>query len=147
MKNKINEIQVRYKEKLKTSLSIGCSQDACHILYDNWNKDTIELHESFKIILLNNSNKVKGIYELSTGGITGTLVDIRILFAIVLKSVSTAVILVHNHPSGKLKPSEADKQITKKIKEAATFLDIKILDHLIIIPNGEYYSFADNSIL
>lgn len=147
MKSKVNEIQVRYKEKLKASLSIGCSQDASKILYDNWNKDTIGLHESFKIILLNNSNKVKGIYELSTGGITGTLVDIRLLFAIVLKSVSTAIILAHNHPSGKLKPSIADKELTSKIKEAALFLDIKVLDHLIIVPNGSFYSFADSGIL
>ncbi|WP_066223727.1 JAB domain-containing protein [Formosa haliotis] len=147
MKRKVNEIQVRYKEKLKATLSIGCSQDACNVLYDNWNKDTISLHESFKIILLNNSNKVKGIYELSSGSITGTLVDLRILFAIVLKSLSTAIILAHNHPSGKLKPSEADKQITNKIKQAALFLDVKVLDHIIIIPNGDFFSFADSGIL
>ncbi|WP_299780503.1 JAB domain-containing protein [uncultured Formosa sp.] len=147
MKSKVNEIQVRYKEKLKSSLSISCSQDACNILYDNWDKDTIGLHESFKILLLNNSNKVKGVYELSSGGITGTLVDIRILFAIVLKSVSPAIILCHNHPSSKLIPSEADKQITCKIKEASIFLDVKVLDHIIIVPNGAYFSFADNGIL
>lgn len=95
-------------------------------------------------MLLNNSNKVKGIYELSKGGITGTMVDIRILFAIVLKSLSVGIILSHCHPSGQLKPSEADKNITKKIKQAAQLFDIKVLDHLIIAPNSEYYSFADN---
>ena len=103
--------------------------------------------ESFKVLLLNNSNKIKGIYQLSTGGITGTLVDIRILFAVILKSLSVAVILSHCHPSGKLIPSEADKQLTQKIKNAAAFFDVKVLDHLIIVPNGEYYSFADEGIL
>ena len=109
--------------------------------------NTIAVYESFKILLLNNSNKVKGIYQISHGGITGTLVDLRLLFAVALKSLSVALILVHNHPSGTLRPSEADKNLTRKIKSAADFLDIKILDHLILIPTGEYYSFADEGIL
>jgi DNA repair protein RadC len=75
------------------------------------------------------------------------LVDIRILFAIVLKSLSVGIILCHNHPSGKLIPSEADKSITKKIQKAAAFLDVQVLDHLILTPNGEFYSFADNGLL
>ncbi|MCR8667530.1 JAB domain-containing protein [Aestuariibaculum sp. M13] len=147
MKNKVNEIQVSYKENLKASLSIKCSSDANEIIFNHWDKNTIGLHESFKIMLLNNSNKVKGIYELSSGGITGTLVDIRILFAIVLKTLSTGVILVHNHPSNKLIPSEVDKKLTEKIVKASKFLDVAVLDHLIITPSGEYYSFADNGIL
>jgi DNA repair protein RadC len=97
--------------------------------------------------LLNNSNKVKGVYHLSTGGITGTLVDIRILFAVILKSLSVGIILAHNHPSGKLQPSEADKQLTQKIKKAAVYFDVKVLDHLILIPSGEFYSFSDNGLL
>ena len=96
---------------------------------------------------MNNSNKVKGICQLSIGGISGTLVDLRILFAIVLKSLSVGVILAHNHPSGKLIPSEADKQLTEKIKKAAELLDVKVLDHLILTPNGDYYSFSDEGIL
>ncbi|MBD0833643.1 JAB domain-containing protein [Aestuariibaculum sediminum] len=147
MKSKVNEIQVSYKEKLEFSLSIKCSADANEIIFNHWDKDTIGLYESFKIMLLNNSNKVKGIYQLSSGGITGTLVDIRILFAIVLKTLSPCIILVHNHPSGKLKPSEVDKQLTEKIVKASKFLDIAVLDHLIITPSGEYFSFADNGIL
>lgn len=147
MNSKVNEIQVSYKERLNVCIKINSSSDACNVIYDNWDKNTIGLYETFKIVLLNNSNKVKGICQLSTGGITGTLVDVRILFGIVLKSLSVGVILAHNHPSGNLKPSEADKNLTEKIKKAAAFFDVKILDHLIIIPNGEYYSFADNSIL
>ena len=104
-------------------------------------------HENFKVVLLNNSNRVKGIYELSKGGITGTLVDIRILFATVLKSLTVGIILSHNHPSGKLQASSADIQLTKKIQSAAQFFDIAVLDHLIITPNGSFYSFADNGML
>jgi DNA repair protein RadC len=148
-KDKVNEITISYKEKVKTSTSIAIksSQHAASILFQQWDKNTIGLQESFKVMLLNNSNKVKGIYQLSTGGLTGTLVDIRILFAVILKSLSVAVILAHNHPSGKLQPSEADKQLTQKIKKAAVLFDVKVLDHLIIIQNGDYYSFSDNAVL
>lgn len=149
MKDKVNEIQISYKERVPAPFwkKISSSQDASELLYQHWNKNTIEFQESFKVVLLNNSNKVKGIYELSKSGITGTMIDLRILFAVVLKTVSVAIILTHNHPSGKLLPSEADKRLTEKIKEAAGFFDVKVLDHLIIVPNGDYYSFADNSIL
>lgn len=149
MKDKVNEIQISYKERITSPFwkKINSSQDASELLYQHWNKNTIEVQESFKIVLLNNSNKVKGIYQLSQGGITGTMIDLRILFAVVLKTLSVAIILTHNHPSGKLIPSEADKKITERIKKAATLFDVNVLDHLIIAPNGEYYSFADNSIL
>ncbi len=149
MKDKVNEIQISYKERVKSPFwkKINSSQDASELLYEHWNKNTIEIQESFKVVLLNNSNKVKGIYQLSQGGITGTMIDLRILFAVVLKTLSVGIILTHNHPSGKLLPSEADKRITEKIKNAAALFDVKVLDHLIITPNGDYYSFADNSIL
>ncbi|MGB8704895.1 MAG: JAB domain-containing protein [Gillisia sp.] len=149
MKSKVNEIAIRYSGCLKgNSLpKITGSQSAADLAFSQWNKDTIELHESFKVLLLNNANKVKGIYELSNGGITGTLVDIRILFAVLLKSLTTAVILLHNHPSGTLKPSEADKNLTRKISNAGELLDIKVLDHLILSPEGTYFSFADNGLL
>lgn len=145
-KNKVNEITISYKEKVKisTSIAIKSSKDAANILFEQWDKNTIGLQESFKVLLLNNSNKVKGVYQLSTGGLTGTLVDIRILFAVILKSLSVGIILVHNHPSGKLKASQSDIQLTAKIKKAANYFDVKVLDHLILIPNGEFYSFADN---
>ena len=146
MKDKVNEIQISYKENQVTSKSspIKSSEDSAELLFEHWNKNTIELQESFKVILLNNSNKVKGIYELSTGGITATIVDLRILFAVILKSLTVGIILSHNHPSNKLKPSDADKRLTEKIKKAAQFFDIMVLDHLIITPDGNYYSFADN---
>ena len=149
MKSKVNEIGISYKERadISASPSINSSCDAAELLFEYWDKDSIALKESFMILLLNNSNKVKGVYTLSSGGITGTLVDIRILFATVLKTLSTGIILAHNHPSGKLQASNSDIEITKKIKKAAELLDVKVLDHLIIVPNGNYYSFADNHMI
>ncbi|GAA4293459.1 RadC family protein [Aestuariibaculum suncheonense] len=103
-------------------------------------------HEEFWIIYLNNSNKVIQKNQLSKGGITGTLVDVRLVLKTALEVGATGLILSHNHPSGTLKPSEADKQITEKLKTAAQSLDIKVLDHLIITENA-YFSFADEGIL
>jgi DNA repair protein RadC len=103
-------------------------------------------HEEFWIIYLNNSNKVIQKNQLSKGGITGTLVDVRLVLKNALEVGATGIILAHNHPSGTLKPSEADKQITQKLKVAAQSLDIKVLDHLIITEKA-YFSFADESLL
>lgn len=102
-------------------------------------------HEEFWIIYLNNSNKVISKSQLSKGGITGTLVDVRIVFKTALEMGATALILCHNHPSGTLVPSEADKQITRKLKLAGESLEIKVLDHL-IVTEASYYSFADEGI-
>ncbi|TMM55819.1 DNA repair protein [Maribacter algarum] len=149
MKLQVNEIKVSYKERITSPFwhKIKSSKDAADMLFEHWDKQTIQVHESFKVVLLNNNNKVKGIYQLSKGGITGTLVDLRILFAVVLKTLSVAIILTHNHPSGTLKASAADKEITYKIKKAAELLDIRLLDHILIVPNGDYYSFADNGLM
>lgn len=149
MKTKVSEISISYSgnHKLKDLPKVNSSHDAFELLYRNWDKKSIGLHESFKILLLNNANKVKGIYTLSSGGITGTLVDVRILFAVLLKSLTTSVILAHNHPSGNTNPSEADKQLTQKINKGGEYMDIKVLDHLIITPDGNYFSFADEGIL
>ncbi|MHA7862694.1 JAB domain-containing protein [Flagellimonas marinaquae] len=149
MEHKVNEIQISYREKFWTlkSPSITNSKEVAQLLFKNWDADTIGLYETFLIVLLNRSNKVKGIYPLSHGGITGTLVDMRILFAIVLKTLSVGVILAHNHPSGQLMASEMDKQLTQKIQRAAQLFDVKVLDHIILAPEGSYYSFADNGLM
>ncbi|MEZ4875828.1 MAG: DNA repair protein RadC [Flavobacteriaceae bacterium] len=104
------------------------------------------VHEEFWIIYLNNSNKVLQTAQLSKGGITGTVVDIRLAFKQALQLGAVAVILAHNHPSGTLKPSEADIQLTKKLKTAGDSLDIKVLDHLIVTEKA-YFSFADEQML
>lgn len=103
-------------------------------------------HEEFWIVYLNNSNKVLHKAQLSKGGITGTLVDVRLVMKQALEFGAVGIILAHNHPSGTLKPSVADRQITQKLKQSAEVMDIKVLDHL-IITQKEYYSFADESIL
>ena len=103
-------------------------------------------HEEFWILYLNNSNKVLQKSQLSKGGITGTLVDVRIIMKQTLELGAVGLILAHNHPSGTLKPSKADKEITQKIKRASESLDIKVLDHL-IITQKDYFSFADNHLL
>jgi DNA repair protein RadC len=102
-------------------------------------------HEEFWILFLNNSNKVIYKTQLSKGGITGTVVDIRLVFKMALEQNATSIILTHNHPSGKLQASDADIQITKKLKLAGQQLDITILDHIIITENG-FYSFQDEGI-
>lgn len=102
-------------------------------------------HEEFWVIFLNNSNKVISKVQLSKGGITGTIVDVRLVFRLALENKAIGLILCHNHPSGSLVPSEADKQITNKIKLAGESLDVKVLDHL-IITETKYYSFVDEGI-
>ena len=100
-------------------------------------------HEEFWVLYLNNSNAIINKMQLSKGGITGTLVDTRLLFKKAMELTATAIILAHNHPSGTLKPSKADKDLTQKIKTAGATLDIKVLDHLIITEKA-YFSFADS---
>jgi DNA repair protein RadC len=103
-------------------------------------------HEEFWVLFLNNSNKVISKQQLSKGGITATMVDVRLLFKRAVELTSVSVIVCHNHPSGKLSPSNSDKQLTAKIKKAGNTLDIKLLDHL-IITQKEYFSFADNGLI
>ncbi|MBT8238270.1 MAG: DNA repair protein RadC [Croceitalea sp.] len=103
-------------------------------------------HEEFWILYLNNSNKVLHKEQLSKGSITGTLVDVRLVLKKALEYAAVGLVLAHNHPSGTLKPSNADKQITEKLKNAASALDIRVLDHL-IITQRKYFSFADEQLL
>ena len=149
METQLNEIKLRYstRQRAKDWIKISSSIQAAEAIYKNWDKDHIATFECFKIVLLNNSNQIKGIFQVSQGGITGTLVDVRLVFAVALKSLAVGMILTHNHPSGTLNPSEADKSITRKIKRAGEFLDIKVLDHIILTPSGKYFSFADEGIL
>ena len=105
--------------------------------------DDIEIYESFFLLLLNNQNQTLGYAKISQGGITGTVVDVRIVAKYVVDSLATGIILAHNHPSGNLKPSQQDIDITKKIKEAMKLFDVTVLDHIIITVDN-FYSFADN---
>ena len=103
-------------------------------------------HEVFAVLFLNRANKINHFKIVSEGGITGTVADPRVILKKALEEDAVSLILCHNHPSGSLKPSKADEDLTQKIKEAANFLDIKIIDHIIVSDDG-YYSFADEGIL
>lgn len=103
-------------------------------------------HEVFAVLFLNQANKIKSFKIMSRGGITGTVVDPRIILKQALDENATAIILSHNHPSGNLKPSRADLELTHKIKTAASFFDIKVMDHIIVSDEG-HYSFADSGML
>ena len=103
-------------------------------------------HELFAVVFLNQANKVNHFEIISQGGITGTIADPRLILKKALEKNAVSLILCHNHPSGSLKPSRADEELTHKIKEAAKFFDIKVLDHLIVSEEG-YYSFADEGLL
>ena len=138
----VSEIKVAYTTSDTPKVKIKSGDDAYNVLLASWNLDTIELQEEFKVLLLNRANELLGIYPLSRGGITGTVVDQRLIFAVALKCNATGIIICHNHPSGKLLPSEADITLTKSIGKCADLLEINLLDHLIITKNG-FYSFSN----
>jgi DNA repair protein RadC len=143
--NQVAEIGIYYKSSPDEKPKVKTSNDAFKLLLETWNENTIELQEEFKVILLNNSNEVLGIFPMSKGGITACVVDIRLIFACALKANATNIIVAHNHPSGKLIPSSNDIDITQKIKSAGKILDISLLDHIIITPKG-YYSFTEEGL-
>lgn len=124
---------------------IQSSEDAYLQCLNFLGLDNLAIKEEAVAIFLNRSNRVLGGYKVSSGGITATVVDIRIILAIALKCLASGIILAHTHPSGELNPSRADKELTQKLKEAAKLMDISLLDHLIITLEA-YYSFADDGL-
>jgi DNA repair protein RadC len=142
----LSEIHVSYKPSLISSKIINDSNAAFDILATLFPQDTICLQEQFVVLYLNRANRVIGSYQLSKGGITGTIADVRLILSVALKTLATGLILAHNHPSGNLKPSETDIQLTRKVKDAAKLMDIEVLDHMILSSNG-YFSFTDDGII
>ncbi len=140
---KVAEIKISYANTNPTKVKIISSKDVYDLILDHWDSNTIELMEEVKIILLNNANVVLGVHELSKGGITQCTVDLKIILSIALKCLASSIIIVHNHPSGTLLPSNNDISITDKIKKACELVEIKLLDHLIISSIG-YRSMVDN---
>lgn len=117
------------------------------VVYDYMYPILVDLdHEEFYALLLNRSNKIISHFQVSSGGVSGTLVDPRLLFKKAIEELASAVIICHNHPSGQLKPSEADIAITRKIKEGAALFEISFLDH-VIFTNNSYFSFADEGMI
>ena len=145
-KSQVSEIQVSYTPNLLVDMSIKNSKKSFELILNEWELETLQMQEEVKIILLNRSNKVLGIYSLAKGGLTSCIVDVRIILSIALKTLATGIILVHNHPSGNLKPSKADLDIIKKLKNSCDLLDISLLDHLIITKDN-YFSFADEGLI
>lgn len=145
----VSEVTLSYRTKVnpKDRVKVTSSKDAYKLLFDSWNKNTIEHIEEFKLLLMNRSNSVLGILPISKGGISGTVTDIRLIFQGALKTNASGIIICHNHPSGNANPSESDRRITQKLKEAGNLMDIQLLDHLIILPIEGYYSFADDGML
>lgn len=150
MLNNVSEIDVVYKRKVAVKVSerplIRTSKDCYDILKNYWNEEKIDLLEEFKVLFLNRSNRVLQLMTVSSGGITGTVADPRIILAAALRLGSCSLVLSHNHPSGNLKPSRADEELTQKIKYAAQFHDITVLDHIVLTSEG-YLSFADEGLL
>lgn len=140
---KVNEIKVSYKSTQSEKIKISCSQELYQIAMNHWDKNTIEMQEELKLILMNKANHVIGIYELSKGGISFSIVDVKLLMSVALKCLASSIALIHNHPSGAMVASEADARITQKVKRACELLEIALLDHL-IISKDDYYSFADS---
>ncbi|AZA85115.1 DNA repair protein [Chryseobacterium lactis] len=143
---KVSEIQVIYHPCKMYEATLTTSSDVIAILRTVWDEGRIEMQEEVKVLLVNSSNAVIGVYNLSKGGITASLVDIRLILSVALKCLATGLILVHNHPSGNLNPSSADLSIVKKLKTACKLLDISLLDS-IIITKESYTSFNDEGLL
>lgn len=142
--NQLAEIELIYKNPVKATNrpKVTCSEDAYKLFRENWDDNKIDFVEQAKLILLNRSGHVLGIVELSTGSVANTIVDPKLVFAAALKANASSIILAHNHPSGSLTASLADKQLTRRMKEAGDFLTLPLQDHLIITRDC-YYSFAD----
>lgn len=136
----------RSKVNMQRRPRITCSKDAFEQLIPFYDPDKIELQEEFKVLLLNPANRILGMYPMSVGGIMGTVADVRMIFIAALRAKATAIIVAHNHPSGKLRPTQADIAMTKKIALVGELMDIEVVDHLIVSKDG-YYSFADKGIL
>ncbi|MEN4761650.1 JAB domain-containing protein [Chryseobacterium sp. C39-AII1] len=144
--NIVNEIKLSYSRKGNSDIVISNSYDALEVFRQHFDSDEIDYRESFFALFLNQSNKVLGNRKISESGISSTIVDVRIIMQTALLCNASSIIVAHNHPSGNLKPSNEDLKITKNIKNASEFLNIKLLDHC-ILTSTDYLSFADNGYL
>lgn len=144
----VAEIELIYKPAISEKPMIKSCLEAYNVIRNFIPENTIALKEHMVVLYLNQAQRVLGAYKVSEGGLTSTVGDLRLIFSAALKSVATAVIVGHNHPSGNLQPSHQDIALTLKLKEAGRLMDIKLMDHLIISPvEGQYYSFADDGML
>lgn len=147
-KSLVTEIKIRYEPSLSTTClpKIQCSQEAYEQIKLFFDPELLNIKEEAVVLFLNRSNRVIGGYKLSSGGITSTVIDISLILGIALKCLAKGLILAHNHPSGELQPSQADRELTAKLRQAARLMDINLIEHLILSKDG-YSSFADEGLL
>ena len=138
-----NEVQVTYHTK-QLGPKLRSSRDTYEFMIDRW--ENIEYCEKFYVILLNRANNVKGVAFISEGSVGGTIADPKKIFQIALKANASYIILCHNHPSNSTRPSAPDKAVTDKCKEAGRFLDLPVIDH-VIVSKDSYFSFADEGLM
>lgn len=139
----VSEIQLKYQPQPLTE-TINEAKDIHQLLINSvFDADTIGYKETFKVLLLNNANKIIGYSTISDGGLTCTVVDVRMILQTALVSNATSIILTHNHPSGNPRPSGHDDNLTKKIKSACELMDIRLLDHIIVTPYDSFFSYCD----
>lgn len=144
----VKEIELVYKSPIDIleRPTIDRSSTAYSIFLKAWNPSRIEFIEDCKVMLLNKGNKVLGIYHLSSGATDAALIDVKLIMMAALKANATGLLIAHNHPSGRVIPSEQDKKITAKVKRACESLTINFLDHL-ILTRQTYLSFADEGLI
>ena len=128
----VGEIQIKYKPSVRATKKVKTPRDAFKALIKHYDLDTLHLQEQFFVLYLNRDNRVLGVYQVSKGGITSTVVDIRLIFSVALKLSATGILLSHNHPSGSCKPSKEDISITERVGLAAMLFDIKMLGHILV---------------
>jgi DNA repair protein RadC len=143
------EVALIYKRKFNgQKFQISNSSDTAQIFFNYWDDpETLELKEKFYVMFLNRANMLVALMKVSEGGTSGTVIDIKHIAICGLLVNSCSAIICHNHPSGNLKPSEADIKITTNVKNALHVLDINLLDHIIITPTNQYYSFTDEGLI
>jgi DNA repair protein RadC len=142
----VNEVKMVYRNpQLKLRPQVTSSAQAYNILMPCFD-ECMDMQEEFWLLMLDRGNKAKALYQVSSGGLHGTVADPKLIYAAALKSLASSIILSHNHPSGQLRPSEEDIRLTRKLVEAGKFLDLPVHDHVIMTREG-YYSFADNGML
>jgi DNA repair protein RadC len=145
-KSKFPELTLKLRKGEILNCQIKQSSDATELFRQIWDVDTLPICESMIAIFLNRVNNTIGWLKVSQGGLSGTVVDVRLILATALNCLASGIILAHNHPSGNVRPSEADIQMTKKVNEAAKLMDMQVLDH-IILTEESYFSFADEGII
>jgi len=144
----LSEVEVTYKTKVKASdrVKVTTPKDASDYARQAWGEGSIEYREEMMLILLNTNKQILGWAKIGVGGLSTVVCDPKVIFSIALAANASSIILVHNHPSGSENPSHQDMQLTRTVEAGGNFLDIKLLDHLILTADT-YYSFGDNGFI